>query len=134
MPEFHIIIARQIFFPNFRGTTLSPVSYAYKQHDCKQMTSSRNNTSCGWMSQLVSILHRRRSSVNIIGKTLMPENICIKFVKNVRILHDNCPKNICPYFFFGGGGGRDARAPRLLCLWCFVDIAVWQRSRRIYSQ
>ena len=31
MPEFYIIIARKIFFPNFRGTRApcSPVSYAY---------------------------------------------------------------------------------------------------------
>ena len=31
--------------------------------------------------------------MNFGGKTFLPENICIKNLQNVQILHDICPKN-----------------------------------------
>ena len=79
--------------------------------------------------------HRRRISVNFRGQNIFAPKICMKIFlnarifmtfarkirkksefcmiflpENVRILHNNCPKNIFPDFFFLGGG-RGARAP-----------------------
>ena len=46
--------------------------------------------------------HRRKSSVIFLGKTFLPENICMKNKQNARILHEICHKKIwkCPFSIF----------------------------------
>jgi len=39
----------------------------------------------------------------IARKNKIPE-FCMILPENTRILHNNCPKNICSRFFLGGGG------------------------------
>jgi len=82
---------------------------------------------CTW-NIVLNFEHRRRSSINFRGHDIfgrkyneklsecsnftsfLPEKLT-KFPnfnrflpENARILHNNCPKNIFPIFFFGGGG------------------------------
>jgi len=43
------------------------------------------------------------------------------YALNARILHDNCPKNIFPIFFWGGGLCPTAPIdPPFLCLWVVI--------------
>jgi len=72
--------------------------------------------------------HRRRSSVDFRGHDIFcPKNMCEKLSKypnfydicpkNARILHNNCPKNICPFFL---GGGTRAPIPSPVSTLMFV--------------
>jgi len=53
MPEFYMIFARKIFFPNFRGASalpLPPVSYAYALYPVWKEVRSLPN--CRWRRSL----------------------------------------------------------------------------------
>jgi len=68
--------------------------------------------------------HRRRSSINFRGHTIIPWKICIrpKNQQNARILHDSCPKMtefyiiIAQKYFSRTLGGTCPHDPRLLRL------------------
>jgi len=72
-------------------------------------------------SHLSTRCHRRRSSVNIGGKTFLPENIEPGYEKltNCPNLHD-CPKNILSQI--EGGGMGNCPIPRLLRLCMLYSV------------
>jgi len=63
-------------------------------HSLLHFVNSHNHTQTCNTVPVISIIHRHRSSVNLRGKTFLPENICMKNWQNAQIVH-----NICPQFF-----------------------------------
>jgi len=62
MPEFYIIIARKIFFPNFREARapLPPVSYAYRDKRARRGWTAVDGS---WPGQCPAVKYRARGRV-----------------------------------------------------------------------